>query len=63
MTTLRCPICRRPFDSHQSQTMPFCGERCRRIDLQRWLNEAYGLPYEACQSPEVPDEQLGPEES
>jgi endogenous inhibitor of DNA gyrase (YacG/DUF329 family) len=26
--------------------MPFCTERCRRIDLQRWLDERYGLPWE-----------------
>ena len=24
--------------------MPFCSERCRTIDLGRWLGEAYGLP-------------------
>jgi uncharacterized protein len=26
--------------------MPFCSERCRRVDLGRWLNEDYGLPFE-----------------
>jgi endogenous inhibitor of DNA gyrase (YacG/DUF329 family) len=25
-------------------TAPFCSERCRLIDLGRWLDEAYGLP-------------------
>jgi endogenous inhibitor of DNA gyrase (YacG/DUF329 family) len=24
--------------------MPFCSERCRTIDLGRWLGENYGLP-------------------
>jgi endogenous inhibitor of DNA gyrase (YacG/DUF329 family) len=24
--------------------MPFCSERCRTIDLGRWLGEAYRLP-------------------
>jgi len=36
--------------------MPFCGPRCRRIDLQRWLDEAYGLPYEADESPQIAEE-------
>lgn len=27
--------------------MPFCSERCQRIDLGRWLDERYGLPYES----------------
>lgn len=26
--------------------MPFCSERCQKIDLGRWLNEGYGLPIE-----------------
>jgi endogenous inhibitor of DNA gyrase (YacG/DUF329 family) len=26
--------------------MPFCSERCRQVDLGRWLDEAYGLPIE-----------------
>jgi len=26
--------------------MPFCSQRCRRIDLGRWLDERYSLPIE-----------------
>ena len=26
--------------------MPFCCDRCRRIDLGRWLGEEYSLPAE-----------------
>jgi endogenous inhibitor of DNA gyrase (YacG/DUF329 family) len=25
---------------------PFCSERCKTIDLGRWLNESYRLPVE-----------------
>ncbi|MBN1588652.1 MAG: DNA gyrase inhibitor YacG [Pirellulales bacterium] len=55
MSILLCSICRRPFDPEQSRFMPFCSERCRRIDLNRWLDEAYGLPYDAPESPETLD--------
>lgn len=24
--------------------VPFCSQRCRQIDLARWLGERYGLP-------------------
>ncbi len=24
--------------------MPFCSERCRQIDLGRWLDERYTIP-------------------
>jgi hypothetical protein len=26
--------------------MPFCNDRCRRIDLGRWLGEEYSVPVE-----------------
>lgn len=25
--------------------MPFCSDRCRSIDLGRWLDEGYPLPH------------------
>jgi endogenous inhibitor of DNA gyrase (YacG/DUF329 family) len=41
---VRCPICKREFDPATSTATPFCSERCRTIDLGRWLGENYGLP-------------------
>jgi hypothetical protein len=32
--------------------MPFCSERCRLLDLGRWLGERYGIPYEPEEMPE-----------
>jgi endogenous inhibitor of DNA gyrase (YacG/DUF329 family) len=43
---MRCPICDREFNRDQSTAAPFCGERCRSIDLSRWLGEVYSLPVE-----------------
>lgn len=40
--------------------MPFCSERCRRIDLNRWLNEDISIPFR-----ELPDDEpwgQGPDE-
>jgi|GEM_PF-761760 len=39
-----CPICGRPVDPATSPAMPFCSERCRQIDLARWLGERYRIP-------------------
>lgn len=39
--------------------MPFCSERCRQIDLRRWLDEQYGFPVEV--EPEE-DESAAPED-
>ena len=41
---MRCPICGKEFESDQSNAKPFCSERCRTIDLGRWLSESYSLP-------------------
>jgi endogenous inhibitor of DNA gyrase (YacG/DUF329 family) len=41
---MRCPICKKEFDATLSASKPFCSDRCRSIDLGRWLDESYGLP-------------------
>jgi endogenous inhibitor of DNA gyrase (YacG/DUF329 family) len=41
---MRCPICKREFTREESTAVPFCSERCRTIDLGRWLGEEYGMP-------------------
>ena len=48
VNSLVCPSCHKTFDPQKTVAMPFCSERCRMIDLHRWLNEEYSLP-------EVPD--------
>ena len=47
MSEVRCPICQRRFDPERSKNLPFCSERCRTVDLGRWLDERYGLAYES----------------
>ena len=37
---LKCPICKKPVTS-QDADFPFCGERCRLIDLGKWASGAY----------------------
>ncbi len=41
---MRCPICEKNFEPATSNALPFCSERCRTIDLGRWLGESYGMP-------------------
>ena len=36
-----CPICRKPVDSVIDPDFPFCGERCRLLDLGNWAAEKY----------------------
>lgn len=49
---LRCPICGKPSappapeESKPRSPRPFCSERCRLIDLGRWLDGDYQIPAE-----------------
>jgi endogenous inhibitor of DNA gyrase (YacG/DUF329 family) len=36
-----CPICSKPA---VEASQPFCSERCRDVDLNRWLSGSYAIP-------------------
>ena len=40
----RCPVCDGHVDLEKTPTVPFCSDRCRLIDLGRWLDETYAVP-------------------
>ena len=43
---LTCPICKielPPGASAESRWFPFCGERCRNVDLYRWGEGRYAI--------------------
>jgi uncharacterized protein len=52
---MRCPTCDKVFQPETSPAMPFCCERCRLIDLGRWLDEKQGLPFEQAERDEEVD--------
>jgi endogenous inhibitor of DNA gyrase (YacG/DUF329 family) len=40
-----CPICRKAAQARATNpSSPFCSERCRLVDLGKWLNEDYAVP-------------------
>ena len=45
---MRCPICKTPVDESKAgqpgSYFPFCSERCKLIDLGRWLGGKYQIP-------------------
>ena len=42
---LSCPICKKAVAPRsENRAFPFCSERCRLIDLGRWLGEDYRIP-------------------
>ena len=57
---MRCPICKKPVEEPAKNdrtaaprsAFPFCSERCKLIDLGRWLDGKYQVPVDE------PDESL-----
>ena len=50
---MRCPICKKPVQETPKgaapgtgarSPFPFCSERCKLIDLGRWLDGKYQVP-------------------
>jgi endogenous inhibitor of DNA gyrase (YacG/DUF329 family) len=42
-----CPVCGKPVETDPQNVrppFPFCSDRCRLIDLGRWLGERYRIP-------------------
>ena len=52
----KCPTCRKPVEE-KGQFAPFCSERCKLIDLGRWLDGRYQVPVE---EPDESDDQRRP---
>jgi uncharacterized protein len=56
MPSFICPVCDAPVEP-DNKTMPFCSERCRQIDLGRWLGERYTVPVPKRRDPREQDEE------
>lgn len=45
---MKCPICKKEVDETTAgkpgSFFPFCSDRCKLIDLGRWLDGAYQIP-------------------
>jgi endogenous inhibitor of DNA gyrase (YacG/DUF329 family) len=49
MIKVLCPICQAVMEGQgvgDWPYFPFCSQRCKTIDLGRWLGEAYHIPAE-----------------
>jgi endogenous inhibitor of DNA gyrase (YacG/DUF329 family) len=44
MSFVICPTCGKQFEVAESRAMPFCSDRCKQIDLGRWLSEGISMP-------------------
>jgi endogenous inhibitor of DNA gyrase (YacG/DUF329 family) len=51
----RCPTCNKQVQWQDNPFRPFCSERCKLVDLDKWVSDEYRVPGKAV--PTEPDEQ------
>ena len=44
---VKCPRCGKKTNWEQNPFRPFCTERCKLIDLGKWMNGSYTIPGES----------------
>jgi endogenous inhibitor of DNA gyrase (YacG/DUF329 family) len=63
---MQCPICKKPVEEGDlnklGSTFPFCSDRCRLIDLGRWLSGKYQIRASRDEA-EASDWDSGPDET
>jgi endogenous inhibitor of DNA gyrase (YacG/DUF329 family) len=55
----KCPICGKPFaiaTLDDLPSFPFCSDRCKLIDLGRWIDGDYAIPGPKSPAGSVPNE-------
>jgi uncharacterized protein len=43
----KCPSCSKPVQWQDNPHRPFCSERCKLLDLGKWVSEEYRVPGKA----------------
>lgn len=51
---VNCPKCSKKFNYYSSDFRPFCSDKCKLIDLGRWLDQSYAIPVQ--QAPSLSDD-------
>ena len=49
---MKCATCGKAVEWKDNPYRPFCSERCKLVDLGRWVNGEYRVPGEAANLPE-----------
>ncbi|MGI8835610.1 MAG: DNA gyrase inhibitor YacG [Pyrinomonadaceae bacterium] len=60
---MKCPTCNKRIEWDDNPFRPFCSERCKLIDLGRWVSEEYRVPGKPVAPDVTDDEDRGQETS
>jgi len=50
----KCPTCGKPVDYKDNPWRPFCSERCKLIDFDKWTSGEYRVPGQRINPSEMP---------
>jgi endogenous inhibitor of DNA gyrase (YacG/DUF329 family) len=59
---MKCPECNKRVDWEDNPSRPFCSERCKLLDFDRWVSEDYRVPGNPLPTEEVGDEAVRDQE-
>ena len=54
----KCPTCSKQVEWQDNPFRPFCSERCKLLDLGKWVSEEYRVPGKAVPTEPVDDEEV-----
>ncbi|MBI5505501.1 MAG: DNA gyrase inhibitor YacG [Deltaproteobacteria bacterium] len=55
---MRCPTCKQTVAAEDRRYAPFCSQRCKLLDLAKWLDGDYSVPGEPAGEEEIAAELL-----
>ncbi|MEM7828468.1 MAG: DNA gyrase inhibitor YacG [Candidatus Aenigmatarchaeota archaeon] len=50
---VKCPTCKKEVEWKGNPYRPFCSERCKLIDLGKWLDEEYAIEGEKVEDEKI----------
>jgi len=58
---MKCPTCSKQVDWQDNPFRPFCSERCKLVDLSKWVSEEYRVPGRPVPAEPLEDEEDHPQ--
>jgi endogenous inhibitor of DNA gyrase (YacG/DUF329 family) len=52
----KCPTCNRQVEWQNNPFRPFCSERCKLVDLDKWVSDEYRVPGRAVPGEPIDDD-------
>jgi endogenous inhibitor of DNA gyrase (YacG/DUF329 family) len=52
----KCPTCSQQVEWQNNPFRPFCSERCKLVDFDKWISEEYRVPGKPASPEDEPEE-------